>query len=58
VAGGVTIIVKLHALMAAPWLKLLVAGSLPRRPGFEPGSGQEGFCGGHSGAGAGLLRVI
>jgi hypothetical protein len=29
--------------MAAPKLKRLVAGFPPRRPGFEPGSGQVGF---------------
>jgi hypothetical protein len=28
---------------AAPWLKRLVAGFPPRRPGLEPGSGQVGF---------------
>jgi hypothetical protein len=27
-------------------------------PGFEPGSGHVGFCGGQSGAGAGFLRVL
>jgi hypothetical protein len=29
--------------MAAPWIKRLVAGFPPRRPGFDPGSGQVGF---------------
>jgi hypothetical protein len=29
--------------MAAPYLKRLVAGFPPRRPGFDPGSGQVGF---------------
>jgi hypothetical protein len=28
---------------AAPYLKRLVAGFPPRRPGFKPGSGQVGF---------------
>jgi hypothetical protein len=28
---------------AAPWLKQLVAGFPPRRPGFEPGSSHVGF---------------
>jgi hypothetical protein len=28
---------------AAPQLKRLVAGFLPRRPGFEPGPGHVGF---------------
>jgi hypothetical protein len=27
-------------------------------PGFEPGSGHVGFCGGQSRAGAGFLRVL
>jgi hypothetical protein len=27
-------------------------------PGFEPGSGHVGFCGGQSGAGASFLRVL
>jgi hypothetical protein len=31
-----------------PWLKRLVAGLSPRRPGFEPG---PGICGGQSGTG-------
>jgi hypothetical protein len=29
---------------AAPWLRRLVAGFPPRRPGFKPGSGHVGFC--------------
>jgi hypothetical protein len=29
--------------MAAPWLRRLVAGFPPRRPGFEPSSGHVGF---------------
>jgi hypothetical protein len=36
----------------------LVAGFPLWRPGFEPGSGHVGFCGGQSGAGAGFLRVL
>jgi hypothetical protein len=35
----------------------VVAGFSPRRPGFDPESGQVG-CGGQSGAGAGFLRVL
>jgi hypothetical protein len=29
--------------MAVPWLRSLVAGLSPRRPGFEPGSIHVGF---------------
>jgi hypothetical protein len=30
--------------MAVPWLKRLVAGFPPRRPGFDPRSGHVGFA--------------
>jgi hypothetical protein len=29
--------------MAVPWLRRLVAGLSPRRPGFDPGSVHVGF---------------
>jgi hypothetical protein len=49
-----------------PWMLLLLAMKRPPRektshcdgPGFKPGSGHVGFCGGQSGAGAGFLRVL
>jgi hypothetical protein len=48
----------LSLILAAPKLKRLVAGFLPRRPGFDPGVWSSGMCGGQSGAGAGFLRVL
>jgi hypothetical protein len=35
--------VQPYMLMAVPWLRRLVAGFPPRRPGFDPGSVQVGF---------------
>jgi hypothetical protein len=35
--------VVLQTEMAVPWLKRLVAGLSPRRPGFDPGSVHVGF---------------
>jgi hypothetical protein len=32
--------------LAAPYLRRLVAGFPPLRPGFKPGSGHKGFCDG------------
>jgi hypothetical protein len=40
--------------LAVPWLRLLVAGLSPRRPGFDPGSVHVGICGGQSGTGTGF----
>jgi hypothetical protein len=37
-----------HHTKAAPWLRCLVAGLSPRRPGFDPGLGPCGICGGES----------
>jgi hypothetical protein len=34
---------RMLILKDAPYIKRLVAGFPPRRPGFEPGSGQVGF---------------
>jgi hypothetical protein len=39
---------------AVTWLRSLVAGLSPRRPGFAPGSIHVGFCGGQSGTGTGF----
>jgi hypothetical protein len=41
-------------LRSLPWLDRLVAGFPPRRSRFE----SCGTCGGHSGTGAGFLRVL
>jgi hypothetical protein len=32
-----------NAILAVPWLRRLVTGLLPRRPGFAPGSVYMGF---------------
>jgi hypothetical protein len=40
--------------MDVPWLRRLVAGLPPRRPGFDPGVVPCGICGGQSGTGTGL----
>jgi hypothetical protein len=42
---------------AAPFLKQLVAGFPPQRPGFDPGVWSSGICGAQSGIGAGFLWV-
>jgi hypothetical protein len=38
------------------WLRRLVAGLSPRRPGFDPGSVHVGICDGQSGTGTGFPR--
>jgi hypothetical protein len=47
------IIVTAHS-WPVPWLRQLVDGLSPRRPGFDPGSVHVGFCGGQSGTGTGF----
>jgi hypothetical protein len=39
---------------AVPWLRRLVAGVPPRRPGFDPGVSPCGICGEQSGTGTGV----
>jgi hypothetical protein len=46
-----------YRVMAVPYLKRLVAGFPPRRPGFATGQASV-VCGGQSGTGAGFLRVL
>jgi hypothetical protein len=36
-------IIMIRAMMAVPWLRRLVTGIPPRRPGFDPGSVHVGF---------------
>jgi hypothetical protein len=40
---------------AVPWLRRLVAGLSPWRPGFDPGSVHVGFCGGQCGTRTGFF---
>jgi hypothetical protein len=44
--------------LAVPWLRSLVAGLSPRRPGFTPGSIHVGFVVDKAGLGQVFLRVL
>jgi hypothetical protein len=44
--------------LAVPWLRSLVAGLSPRRPGFAPGSIHVGFVVDKVGLGQVFLRVL
>jgi hypothetical protein len=48
----------INAPMAVPWLRRLVAGFPPRRPGFEPRSRHVGFMMDKVATGAGFLPVL
>jgi hypothetical protein len=44
--------------MAVPWLRWLVAGLSPRRPGFHPGSVHVGFVVDNVALGQGFPRIL
>jgi hypothetical protein len=46
------------AMMAVPWLRSLVVGLSPRRPGFAPGSIRVGFVVDKVALGQVFLRVL
>jgi hypothetical protein len=48
----------INILLAVPWLRLLVAGLLPRRSGFTPGTVHVRFLVHEVALGRGLLRAV
>jgi hypothetical protein len=50
--------VTIHHIMAVPWLRRLVAGLSPRRPGFNPGPVHVGFMVDKVALGQVFLRVL